>query len=550
MYHIFCLVLMLCIVPCHVYNKPPHITVVVIVDQLSEHIVHHHRQFLTGGLKTLLEDGAYFSHAYYPHGQPETATGHAMISTGAYASQHGLVANEWIGPDGKRTNACDDRCPNTKNTVFSQTDKTGKSAQGMRAQTLATCCVKHAPCYKVISLALKSRAAIPLAGPDGLAIWFDTKAGYFTSSTAFCPQLPPFVSAFNTHLSSTLHTQKTTQWKPCFSPQAEQYQWVDPLAYTYAGNAFSLIETPQPFTKKDGSPYYHVFEQSPESSAALLRLGRLAISMHTKYKPKQPLLLFVSLSNFDYAGHYYGPYSKEVIDILYHIDKQLDWFIQNIQDEYGKDNCLFALTADHGVLPIPEILKKRGNYKAQRLDATAIVKELNRIIYNTFDVKNLIKTTLPPHFYVDNDKWLPLDEETQHKIIPAVKSYFESIPGILHAWHKSDLENPEFKTWYSANDRANWFALQYMKDRSGDFIVQVAPFAQLSLYPKGTSHDSPYDYDVRVPVAFYGPNITPGVHDQPASMRHFASTLAHLLGVKKPANAPRAHWGPLLKKNI
>lgn len=540
---------MLCTAPCVTAATPPRITVVLIVDQLSEHIFYRHRKFLSGGLHTLVENGAYFSHAYHPHGQPETATGHAMISTGAYACHHGLVANEWIIPSGKKINACDDLEPTSKNKVFAPTDKTGKSARALHAETLASCCIQGKPRYAVISMALKSRAAIPLAGPHGLAIWFDTKAGYFTSSTAFCSQLPPWVSAMNTHLSATLHAQTTTQWKPCFALDSEKYQWVDPLAYTYAGNAFSLIDTPQPFTKPDGSPYYHVFEQSPQASQSLLHLGRLAISMHTKYNPQKPLVLMVSLSNFDYAGHYYGPYSKEVIDTLYHIDRQVDWFVESIEKEYGAENCLFALTADHGVLPIPEILHKRGNYKAQRLDAAFMLKELNRIIYDTQNVKNLMKTVLPPHFYVDNEKWLYLDKETQERIIPVVKSYFESIPGIMHAWHKSDLENPDFKTWYPANDRAHWFALQYMKDRSGDFIVQVAPFTELSLYPKGTSHDSPYDYDVRVPVAFYGKGIIKGTHNQPVSMRHFSSTLAHLLGVKKPAYAPRAHWGPLLHRH-
>jgi len=527
----------------------PKLTVVVVVDQLSEHVLSNHRHFLTGGLHTLLEKGFYFSHAYHPHSQPETATGHAMISTGAYASQHGLVANEWVLASGEHINACDD-LSSEATKVFSPTDKTGKSARALLSPTIASSCIQAQKPYEVIALSLKSRAAIPLTGSHGKPFWFDTKGARFTSSTAFMKQLPGWIEAMNRHLEKTIVAQKKTSWTPCFPPQSREYEQVDPDTYAYSGYPFSLIEKPTAFVnEKTGAPYYHPFEQTPQASLELFRLGQLAIQDHFEKHPKKPLLLFISLSNFDYVGHYYGPYSKEVIDTLYHIDKQLDFFMKSVEKKYGASGCLWALTADHGITEIPELLHKEGNPHAQRVSATKIVKDLNQILYDTFNIKNAIKTAIAPHLYMDNDKWVFRTKEEETAAVEAVKSYLKLVPGIANAWHHSDLAHPDFLKTRPHNDRTRWYGLQYMPGRSGDFIVQVKPFVQFSSYPKGTCHDSPYDPDIRVPVIFYGPGlgIKSGTYEPRTSMRHFASTLAYLLGVPAPAHAPKNHWGGLIR---
>ncbi len=528
-------------------KEAPKVTIVLVIDQLSEHVFERHRPLFQGGLRTMLREGTYLSHAYHPHSQPETATGHAIISTGAYPHTHGLIANEWYDAEGRSVNACDD-LDGDNCKVFAKTDKVGKSARALLAPTLASSCIQAKKPHSVISISLKSRAAIPLAGPDGLPIWFDTKGGCFTSSTAFCSQLPPWVAAMNKHLESTLHTQEQTHWETQFSDHSEKYQYVNPNIYAHTGYPASLITTPQPFiTGNAKTNYYHPFELTPAASREIFRLGLLALKMYRKYCPKKPILLFLSLSNYDYSGHYFGPYSKETIDILYAIDRQLEHFMREVEKDFGIDNCLWALTADHGITQIPEVLSEEGNPKAQRIDANVLLKELNRIIYGAYNVKNLFRKPFPPHFYVDQDKWKALSEEKRTSIIAAVKSYLTSVDGIIRAWHKSDLLNPDFINWYPKHDRAHWYATQYFDGRSGDFIVQCAPFTQLSSYPKGTCHDSPYDLDVRIPVLFSGAGIKHSTYHQPVSMRHFASTMAHLLNVPIPAEAPQEHWGSIVK---
>lgn len=521
----------------------PTITIVCVIDQLAQHLLDRHKPFLRGGIKKLLDNGRVYTHAYHPNAQPATATGHASLSTGTTASVHGIIANEWYTPDGCKMKACDEACPN-KYGVFSPTGTyaKGKSADSLKAPTLSESCIRNKEPYTALSISLKSRAAIPTAGKYGTPIWFDSKAGLFTSSTAFGPRLPVWARAMNHHLKQTLHKQHHTQWPASYPPNHAAYQHVAHSDYRFTGYPYSLIDKPRPL--RSGRKPYFLFEQTPQSNKALLTLAELALKNERSRKPDMPIVLWLSLSTLDYVGHYYGPRSKETIDMLYHIDEQLGTFITEIESEYGAENCLWALTADHGILPIPEYLHAEGRTNAQRLDANELVADLNRAIYQTFEVKNLIRALLASNLYIDHSKFDLLAAKTQDNITLFIKNYLEGMHGIKHAWCKRDFVGPwaiSQPSAFAKDDRSIRFATQYYNGRSGDFVVQVEPYSYLTEFPKGTSHDSPYDYDVRVPLILYSPGnarIAPGRISTETSINRLPTTLASLLEVERPTHAP------------
>src|SRR5271166_180758 len=78
-------------------EKPsrPKLVVLLVVDQMRADYVDKFRGQWTGGLKRLVEEGAWFRAGAYPYAATETCVGHATISTGAFPSSHGVVANAW-----------------------------------------------------------------------------------------------------------------------------------------------------------------------------------------------------------------------------------------------------------------------------------------------------------------------------------------------------------------------------------------------------------------------------------------------------------------------
>src|SRR5690348_4264986 len=79
-------------------SKPanrPKLVVLLVVDQMRADYVDKFRFQWTGGLKRLVEEGAWFRDAAYPYAATETRVGHSTISTGAFPATHGMVANAW-----------------------------------------------------------------------------------------------------------------------------------------------------------------------------------------------------------------------------------------------------------------------------------------------------------------------------------------------------------------------------------------------------------------------------------------------------------------------
>ena len=73
----------------------PKLVVILVVDQMRADYVDKFQHQWTGGLKRLVNQGAWFRDAAYPYAATETCVGHATISTGAFPATHGMVANEW-----------------------------------------------------------------------------------------------------------------------------------------------------------------------------------------------------------------------------------------------------------------------------------------------------------------------------------------------------------------------------------------------------------------------------------------------------------------------
>src|SRR5450755_170635 len=84
----------------------PKLVVLLVVDQMRGDYVDKFRSQWTGGLKRLVNEGAWFHEAAYPYGATETCVGHSTISTGAFPSSHGMVANEWWDREQQKDITC------------------------------------------------------------------------------------------------------------------------------------------------------------------------------------------------------------------------------------------------------------------------------------------------------------------------------------------------------------------------------------------------------------------------------------------------------------
>src|SRR5579863_4833666 len=115
----------------------PKLVVLIVVDQMRGDYVDKFQAQWTGGLKRLVEEGAWFRDAAYPYAATETCVGHATISTGALPATHGMVANAWWDRDAQKMVTCTSD-PNAKNSAYAGAAvKGGDSAWRMEIPAFA-----------------------------------------------------------------------------------------------------------------------------------------------------------------------------------------------------------------------------------------------------------------------------------------------------------------------------------------------------------------------------------------------------------------------------
>jgi predicted AlkP superfamily pyrophosphatase or phosphodiesterase len=78
-------------------KAPPKLVVFMVVDGFpQEQVTKYYDQLSDGGLKRLIDKGAWYSDNHYSHATTYTSVGHATLLSCAHPYKHGLVGNDWL----------------------------------------------------------------------------------------------------------------------------------------------------------------------------------------------------------------------------------------------------------------------------------------------------------------------------------------------------------------------------------------------------------------------------------------------------------------------
>ena len=509
----------------------PRLTIIFIVDQFAHHYINRLKPHMRGGIYNLLENGIVYQNAYFPHAMPATGTGHAALNTGCYAKDHGIISNKWFDDKGNLV-YCDQDTPENA-AVFSNDGNllnTGRSAKNQVVQGVSDQIVLQSRPglnNQVFSISFKSRSAIQTAGDAGKAIWFDSTAGYFTSSKAYFKKLPQWISDFNN--KKKLNKPQKITWELLYPERSGAYATQNATNYqsgtkeSWIGKPISIPDST--FNKKEP---FEKFAFLPHANQTLFDLALSCIDNNLSPNKKEKMVLWISISATDKLGHRFGPDSKEMFDMIYHLDRQIKKFMGKVESRIKKSNIMYALTADHGIAPIPNIVHQKGIKPALVINKTEWVKNLNKLVAQKYKINNFIHDYRTPCFYFNKEVLKNLKKKKRKKIIKYLKKTVKAHPGIKNAWIPKKLLKKTFEPW----DIESFYKNQYFPGRSGDLIVQVLPFCITTKHLTGTGHKSPYECNTHVPLMFYQRGTTEHkeIYDR-VSMLQFANTLANILEV-------------------
>jgi predicted AlkP superfamily pyrophosphatase or phosphodiesterase len=518
----------------------PKLVVLLVVDQMRGDYVDKFLPQWTGGLKRLVEEGAWFRDAAYPYAVTETCVGHSTISTGAFPATHGIVSNSWWDRDlGKSVTCTSD--PKAKNFAYggasfkdgdSESDEKqgGNSGNHLAVPTFADeLRFQSGTLTRVVTFSLKARAAISLAGhqADGV-VWLDDTTGAWVTSNKFgaLPFLDDYV------MKNPVRKDYGKTWNLRLRRKNYVYpeEAVGGVAPDGWGHSF-----PHPLRGKaagsdpDGA-FYKQWKTSPFADAYLTQFAELAIDQLGLGKANGTDFLGIAYSTLDYAGHAFGPRSWEVQDILVQLDKDLADLFTHLDKVVGRGNYLVALSADHGAMPIPEDMQTSGA-DAGLLHLPEVQDYVEKALESFNYPKPSVARIVGSEVFFANGVYEKLASDP--KALKAVLDAIRTAPGVAAVYRAEELQNRP--ATQSPTVRA--FALSYFPGRSGDLFILPKPYWLMDGTPAGktrsygTSHVSPYNYDQHVPVLLMGFGIQPGQYFQPITPADIAPTFAALCGI-------------------
>lgn len=501
----------------------PALVVVVAVDQLRADLLTRYGTAFTGGFRRLRDQGHWFTHTLVDHAITVSHPGHATLATGMHPSHHGIVdAAFYAGPPGARvfTDAVEDKGA----PIVGEPKLPGASPRQFLATTLAEWIAGASPGARVVAVGSGRFSSLLHAGrAKGDVYWYDGEAGRYVTSSYYRPDEAPWVNRFNAQTLPSLIDAALTWSEATPEPLRrlggpDDARWeADHVHVTFPHALAQLASKEQLADPRVKAGW---FATVPMLDGATLDLAAAGVDALQLGQRGVTDYLGIVSSQVDDIGHWYGPSSREQLDNLLRLDRELGDLFDHLDARVGRNRWVVALSADHGIPDVPEERVARGE-KARRVGMKDYSGVLQRVQtereHGPKDpaalAEAVAKIVEVPDFVADAMTPKDLFEG------PASDQYVE-----LYRHSARPDRLPRFPLFDFDSGRS-------IVAESG-VAVRLVMEAMPDLDP--AVHGSPYLFDRSVPLVFMGPGIRPGSSSDDARTVDVAPTLAHLAGVPVP----------------
>lgn len=501
-------------------ETPPKLVVLIVVDQMRADYIERFKAHWSAGLNRLVRDGAWFTRAAYPYLDTVTCAGHATIATGSFPHTHGVFANTWFDRARNAVVPCTDD-PQAPVVAYGAPEDVHAGPGALKVPTLAD--QMRGSGSKVVTLALKARSAIMMAGHGGTAVtWVSESFDRWETSAPFAQAPVPEVQAYLAANPMSADYGKT--WSRLL-PDA-QYRDTDaglaeaPIRGWTA--TFPHVLNGDGATSAPDAVFYDQWQHSPFADAYVARMAGAMVQAFHLGAGATPDFLAVSFSSPDLVGHSFGPQSQEIQDMYARLDQSVGDLLGTLDRTVGVGNYVVALTADHGVTAIPEQLTKAGR-DAGRLDTRALVAAGNAAAERMLGQGKYINRIVGNDVYFEPGMYdkVTASPKASAEVIGALMRQ----PGVRRVFASAEVAHGA----KAGDAELRAAALSYVTGRSGDLIL--SPKAGWMFSGNGTTHGSANADDQRVPIVLFGAGVKPGRYAQRATPADVAPTLAALAGV-------------------
>lgn len=489
-------------------SSAPRLVVLIAVDQLRGDMLDRYASQLRGGYARLMR-GAWFVNGYQDHAQTETAPGHASMLSGRFPRSTGIASNAVGVVD-----------PSYRLLVGTES---GASPFRFQGTALYDWLVAKDRRARALSVSYKDRGAILTVGKAKQDVyWYSSRTGSFTTSNYYRDTMPSWVNAFNARRLP--HRYAGSAWR--LSRPLSAYPEPDSVPFERGGRGNLVF--PHPFPA-DSNQAAGAIVLSPAIDSITAAFALEGVRQLNLGRGPQVDLLAVSFSATDIIGHNFGPDSREARENALRLDETIGWFLDSLYQMRDSASIVIALTADHGVQPIPELARQRGEATGnQGMHVTPLRAEVAAVRAG-LQARGVDTTA----FWAEGLDIFGLNREVVARaglnadsILNAFAGAAKEVPGVARADRMSAIRRADF----ALDPIARRWAQQIPASSSADVVVTLTRYSVWGNAP-GATHGSPYDQDAHVPIIFYGPWAKPGRYTDFARTVDIAPTLAQMIGV-------------------
>ena len=526
----------------------PKLVVQITVDALRGDLLERYKaNFGNDGFRYLMDNGTYYTNAYYQHGNTETIVGHVSLATGAPPSVHGMVGNVWYDRNKERLvyNVEDGNYQMlnagagvNKATEIDPTQKIatkdGRSPDPILATTFSDeLAISNNGVSKIFSVSVKDRGAISLGGHLGKAFWFSKAQSEFVTSNYYYDKYPQWVTDWNQQKLAEQYSN--TRWELSLPPEKYTVKESNP---DYKVDLDGFKRTfPHPYSSVDNKYYSTMLTVSPAGDELTENFASTLLKQENLGKGTFPDYLSVSFSSNDYVIHMYGPTSLETEDNLIRLDKTIAKLLKNIDQQVGLENTLIVLSADHGASEAPAVVNALGGHQPATFDQKQLISpQLLTRLKTEFSLgEDAIRLYAQPYIYL-NHNVIKKKGVSLEKVQMVVAEELLKINGIAYAVTSTDIEKNQVPNTHTMQLVKN----NYHPARSGDVYIVYQPrnfINDMDGLTIASTHGSPWRYDTYVPVIFAGYNIDDKQISREITPYDIAPTLSSILGITQPSGA-------------
>jgi hypothetical protein len=350
------------------------------------------------------------------------------------------------------------------------------------------------------------------------------------SSTSDAYGAAPFIEDFVKRHPVTGDYGKT--WSLSLPPKSYSYTEKTPGAVAPEGWELTF---PHPLRGKSGGDqpdpaFYEQWVSSPYADTYLTRLAEHAVDSLGMGSGAGTDFLAVGYSPVDHVGHAFGPRSWEIQDLLVRLDRDLGELFAHLDRKVGRENYVVALTADHGVAPVPEDMEQTGA-DAGVLHLPELRERMEKALEPFGFAKPAIARISGSDTYFASGVYEKLTQDV--KAMKALTDAALANPGVAEVFQAEQLQNRPA----TESPTRNALADSYFPGRSGDLFIVPKPYWLMDSTSAGKArsygagHGVPYNYDQHIPILLMGFGIQAGQYYREVTPVDIAPTFAMLCGI-------------------